>query len=101
MYVVVFRAQINQLDPQYDEMAARLRDMALTEFGCTEFFAVADHQKEIALSYWPDTDAITRWRQAALHLEAQSAGRERWYSAYQVDIARIERSYSQPFSPPQ
>ncbi len=94
MYVVIFRAQIRQLDEYYTAMAAQLRQMALQEYGCTAFHASCESGQEIALSYWPDLASIQRWREASLHLEAKSMGRDSWYTAYSVDIARLERGYS-------
>ena len=93
MYLVVFRADVKQLDADYLAMAARLRDLALAEFGCLEFHALTEGDQEIALSYWPDLATVTRWRQHADHLRAQELGRERWYRSYRVEITRIERSY--------
>ena len=58
MFVVIFRAKITNLDDEYSRVAQRLRDLALTEFGCLEFHAVTEGDHEIALSYWPDQDKI-------------------------------------------
>lgn len=93
MYLVVFRAEVKHLDADYVAMAARLRDLALTEFGCLEFHALTEGDQEIALSYWPDLEAVARWRTHDEHLLAQQLGRERWYRSYRVEISRIERSY--------
>ncbi|MEY4753028.1 MAG: hypothetical protein RJA44_703, partial [Pseudomonadota bacterium] len=34
MHVVIFRASIRQLDAEYSASAARLRELALTRYGC-------------------------------------------------------------------
>lgn len=93
---MIFRAEVAALDEDYASMAATLRDMALRDFGCLEFCAVAEGSQGIALSYWPDLASITAWKAQAEHLVAQKLGRERWYAAYHVQIARIEREYSFP-----
>ncbi len=93
MYVVIFRAQVRAFDADYTEMAARMRELALTEFGCLEFHAVTEGNSEVALSYWPDEASIRAWRAHPKHVLAQRAGRERWYASYTVQIASITREY--------
>jgi len=93
VYVVIFRATVKEFDAQYTKTAARMRELALTEFGCLEFNAVTEGQDEIALSYWPDEQSISAWRAHPEHQAAQMLGRERWYSAYSVDVAEIGRAY--------
>ena len=41
-------------------------------------------------------DVVAAWREHAKHLVAQRLGRERWYSHYELRIARVERAYSGP-----
>jgi heme-degrading monooxygenase HmoA len=94
MFVVIFRAQVRQFDADYSALAAQMRELALTQFGCLEFTAVSEGEQEIALSYWPDEASIRAWKQQADHLMAQKLGRERWYAEYSVEIAQITRSYS-------
>ena len=94
MFIVIFRAQVRQFDADYSALAAQMRELALTQFGCLEFTAVTEGEQEIALSYWPDQASIRAWKQQADHLMAQKLGRERWYAAYSVEIAQITRRYS-------
>lgn len=93
MYAVIFRAQVKELDAQYGELAARLRDRAIEEFGCLEFTACTEGDSEIAISYWPDLEHIRAWREDAIHREAQALGRERWYRSYQVQVVEVLRDY--------
>ena len=95
MYVVIFRARVRELDPEYATMAAQLRQRALEEFGCLAFHAVTEGADEIALSYWPDLDSIRTWKADAEHRVAQLFGRQRWYEAYEVQIAQVVREYRQ------
>ncbi len=96
MYVVIFRARIRRLDAEYAAMAARMRELALGQFGCLEFHAVTEGEHEVALSYWPDEASIRAWKAHPEHLLAQRAGRERWYESYSVQVARVERDYRVP-----
>ena len=96
MFVVIFRATARQLDADYSATAARLRELALTQFGCLEFVAVTEGNQEVALSYWPDEASIRAWKQHTDHLMAQQLGRVRWYSGYCVEVAEIKRQYTVP-----
>jgi heme-degrading monooxygenase HmoA len=93
MYVVIFRATIKQLDEQYVQMATRMRELALTRFGCLEFIALNEGPLEMALSYWPDEQSIKSWREHPEHKIAQQLGQQRWYQDYSVQITKIERHY--------
>jgi heme-degrading monooxygenase HmoA len=94
MYVVIFRAVIRELDDDYSQVAARMRDLALTRFGCIEFHAITEGRNEVALSYWPSEEAILAWKAHPEHILAQRAGRERWYESYSVQVAAVTREYS-------
>ena len=93
MYAVIFRTEINELDDAYYEMAARLRELAISKYGCTEFTAVTEGNSEIAISYWQDQTQIQAWKQNAEHLVAQEFGCNKWYKSYQVQVVEIIRSY--------
>jgi len=93
MFVVIFRAKTRQMDAEYSQTAARMRELALSQFGCLEFTAVTEGQDEIALSYWPDEAHIAAWKAHAEHLLAQQLGRARWYESYSVQVAEIKRGY--------
>lgn len=93
MYVVIFRAKVRVLDEEYSRVAARMRELALSQFGCVEFHAVTEGQDEVALSYWPSEEAIRAWKSHPEHVLAQQAGRERWYVSYSVQVAAVTREY--------
>ena len=38
-------------------------------------------------------EALLRWRDHPEHLDAQRAGRERFYSTYEMKICNVERAY--------
>ena len=96
MYVVIFKARARNLDDEYLQTAARLRQLALEQFNCIAFEAVTEGHAEIALSYWHSEADIRAWKQHADHLAAQQAGRQRWYASYSVEVARVERRYTSP-----
>ena len=50
----------------------------------------------ITVSWWADEASALAWREHPVHARIRAAGRERWYSAYEVAVGRIERSYRWP-----
>jgi heme-degrading monooxygenase HmoA len=96
VFVVIFRAQVRQFDDEYSRTAARMRELAIRQFGCLEFHAVTEGDQEVALSYWPDEQSIRAWRSHPEHVLAQQAGRDRWYERYSVQVAEVTREYRVP-----
>lgn len=93
MYAVIFTSIRTGINEGYDDMAARMVELARQQPG---FIDVESARSEIGItvSYWKDLDAIKNWKQNAEHLFAQRAGREKWYKNYKVRIAKVEREYS-------
>ena len=93
MFLVVFRARVRALDEEYARVAARMRALALGEFGCLEFHSVTEDDEEVSLSYWPSEAHIRAWKAHPEHVLAQQAGRARWYRSYSVEVAEVRRAY--------
>ena len=107
MIAVIFKATLSQyllsessLDSKnqeefnrYLEMADALRNKALSDYGCISFTSTNEGDQEIAVSYWPDIEAVSHWKNDDLHLQAQQMGRKKWYQHYSVDIVEVLRSY--------
>ncbi len=91
MYAVIFKATIKEFDAQYSEMAERMRDLAINEYGCTEFTACTEGNKEIAISYWPSMENIKAWHKNPEHKKAQALGKSKWYASYQVQVTEVLR----------
>ena len=96
MYAVIFTATVADQDSRYRQMAGQLRDLAMADFGCTDFVSVTEGEQEIAISYWPDEASIVAWKQQAEHRVAQQLGREGWYKHYKVEVVKILRAYDGP-----
>jgi heme-degrading monooxygenase HmoA len=47
----------------------------------------------ITVSYWADDAAAKAWRDHADHTAIRNAGRDRWYSHYDLHVAAVTRSY--------
>jgi len=93
-YAVIFTARIRHFDEGYFTTAARMRELAMSEFGCHKFTATAQDDIEVAVSYWDSLDQIHAWRNHPEHQTAQKLGQDMWYEDYTVEITRIERAYS-------
>ena len=94
MYAVIFRAEINQLDQEYSDTAARLRSLAIEKYGCLDFVAITEGDQEIAISYWETLNQISCWKQDVEHIKAQQLGRSKWYRTYQIQIVEVLREYN-------
>ncbi len=94
MYAVIFRAEIRELDDDYAAMAAQMRALAISEYGCLEFTSATEGSQEIAISYWQSQEQIKLWKQDAKHLIAQELGMSKWYKSYQVQVVEVVREYS-------
>jgi hypothetical protein len=93
MHVVVFVAEVADLDEEYGSLAIQLRDLALERFNCRRFIAVSENGEEVAVSWWESEDDIQRWRKHPLHVRAQQSGKVHWYSSYDVTVADVTRAY--------
>ena len=93
MFAVIFRAEINELDEEYSLMAQRMRDLAISKYGCKEFIACTEGNNEIAISYWDSESQIREWKQNREHLAVQELGRSKWYKSYSVQIVEVQREY--------
>ncbi|MEH6580269.1 MAG: antibiotic biosynthesis monooxygenase [Amphritea sp.] len=94
MYAVIFKAEINQLDDGYSKMAERMRQLSMDEYGCLEFTACTEGDREIAISYWDSEEQIKAWKKNSEHLVAQTLGKQQWYKSYQVQIVEVVREYN-------
>jgi heme-degrading monooxygenase HmoA len=47
----------------------------------------------ITVSYWQDDASVAAWRQELRHASVRELGRERFYSHYELRVARVERAY--------
>ena len=93
MYAVIFKAKTKKLDESYFNMANRMRELAIDEYGCVKFTAVTEGSNEIAISYWESMEQIKKWKQNSEHLVAQKLGKEKWYETYSVEIVKVLEKY--------
>ncbi len=92
-YAVIFTSLRTDEAQGYDETAALMQQLAQAAPGYLGFESAQDGDFEITVSYWRDEEALAAWKRHMDHAAAQRLGRERWYAAYRVRIARVERAY--------
>ena len=94
-YAVVFSSLRTAGDDGYAAMGERMVAMARSQPGYLGLESVRGADGVgITVSYWSSLDAIAAWKRDAAHAEAQRHGRERWYSAFRLRVARVERQES-------
>jgi heme-degrading monooxygenase HmoA len=96
-YAVIFTSKRTEGDHGYEAMAQAMFELALTQPGCLGAeSARGENGIGITVAYFTDEASIANWKANARHLVAQKLGRERWYSHYELRVARVERDYSGP-----
>jgi heme-degrading monooxygenase HmoA len=96
-YAVIFTAQRTEGDDGYEAMASAMFELALKQTGCLGAeTARGSNGLGITVAYFTDETAIRAWKQNSQHIAAQRLGKERWYSHYELRVAKVERSYSGP-----
>jgi heme-degrading monooxygenase HmoA len=96
-YAVIFTSLRTEGDNGYDAMADAMLELALKQRGCLGAETARDSAGVgITVSYWIDEGAIRAWKEHSRHLVAQRLGKERWYSHYELRIAKVERAYREP-----
>ena len=92
-YAVIFTSLRTEGDGGYAAMSDAMDEVARAQPGYLGHES-AREGLGITVSYWRDLESISAWKRHVDHLGVQRLGRERWYSAYAVRIARVERAYS-------
>ena len=96
-YAVIFTARRTDGDDGYDQVAKKMFDMTLQQPGCLGAESTRDEEGlGITVSYWDTEDSIKKWKAVAEHLAAQKMGKDRWYSRYELRVAKVERAYAGP-----
>lgn len=92
-YAVIFTSLRTEGDSGYAAMAERMVELAAQQPG---FLGVESARETVGItvSYWADLESIRAWKANAEHLEAQRLGHQKWYAAFKVRIAKVERDYA-------
>jgi len=94
-WAVIFASVRTEGDAdRYAQTADEMMALAAEQPGYLGVESVHDAETGagITVSYWESEQAIAGWRAHADHKTAQRLGRERWYRAYRLRVARVERA---------
>jgi heme-degrading monooxygenase HmoA len=91
-YAVIFTNELSNDTEGYSEMATKMEELAKQQPGYLGFESARDGLG-ISVSYWESLEAIQQWKENLEHLQAQHAGRKRWYQWYKTRICKVEREY--------
>lgn len=91
-YAVIFTSRRADDDVGYDQTAARMMDLARQAPGFLGVESSHEAQGGVTVSYWASLEAIDAWRRDVEHTEARRQGRARWYEAFTLRVARVERA---------
>lgn len=93
-YAVIFTSRRTAGDNGYAAAADRMAELAATMPGFLGIESVRGADGVgITVSYWRDEASIKYWRENAEHAATRAFGRENWYSAFEVRVAKVERAY--------
>jgi len=96
-YAVIFTSKRTDGDHGYEAMAQAMFELALAHPGCLGAeTARGDNGIGLTVAYFTDEASIKNWKANARHLVAQKLGKERWYSHYELRVAKVERAYAGP-----
>ncbi len=92
---VIFCSRRNGRDADgYDAAAAAMDRLAAAQPGYRGMDSARGADGfGITVSYWADDAAARAWRDHADHAATRTRGRDCWYDAYAVTVARVERGY--------
>ena len=80
----------------YSETSGELRTLLsdVAGFGGVERFeSCAEPGKFVAIGFFDDEAAVTRWRNDPTHRRAQELGRSRYFTGYRLRMAEVVRDY--------
>ena len=93
-WAAIFTSRRNeQPGDGYEQTADRMFDLAREQPGFLGYESARSDGLGITVSYWRSDADIAAWKAHSEHVEAQREGRARWYDAYDLRIARVERAY--------
>jgi heme-degrading monooxygenase HmoA len=94
-FAVIFTSlRTERPDDGFAETDDHLFELARSQPGFLGYETASTGGLGVTVSYWETEAAIAAWKAVADHRAAQEQGRARWFDAYQVRVARVERAYA-------
>lgn len=100
MIAMIFEFWLDRSDTAtfegYADTSAELRTV-LAGFdgfaGVERFESCVEPGKFVAVGFFTDEAAVTRWRNSPTHRRAQDLGRNRYFTNYRLRMAKLVRDY--------
>lgn len=95
-YAAIFSSVRTQEDEEgYGAMGLQMLELVHKQPGFLGFEGApkAPDGFSVFVSYWQSAENIKAWRDEIEHEGARRQGRETWYGAYKIRIAKVERDY--------
>lgn len=96
MVVVVFRSRLKPgIEKEIERVGARMYELASSMPGFVSYSEYASSDGEgVAIIEFESQEAVAAWREHPEHLQAQAAGRERFFSEYRITVCESVREQS-------
>lgn len=93
-YVIVFRSRLRAgVEEEYGRLANQIYEIAVKMPGYISIKDfVAEDGERVAVAEFDTAEHLIAWRDQPDHRAAQAVGREKYYDAYSITIAHVERS---------
>ncbi|MBS1904778.1 MAG: antibiotic biosynthesis monooxygenase [Bacteroidetes bacterium] len=93
-FATIFPSVRKAGDGGYESMSDEIEAMVNEQPGFLGLESVREpNGNGITVCYWKSIDDIKRWKDEALHREAQERGRLEWYAEYGIRIVEIKETY--------
>lgn len=95
MIVTVFRSRLRgEHQEEYARVAAEMKALAQAMPGFVSIKTfVAEDGERVSIVEFASEETHAAWREHPAHREAQRMGREKFYSAFRIQVCRVERDY--------
>jgi heme-degrading monooxygenase HmoA len=91
-YAVIFVSTRSKNLEGYSEMDEATIEKVKNLEGFIGFENIKNGDDGIFISYWESMEAINKWRNDTLHLEAKQKGQSMWYDRFLSQICKVEHS---------
>ncbi len=91
-YAVIFISKKSNDLEGYEEMDARMMELAQQQEGYLGYSSVSKPEGGIFISYWKDEQSIQNWRVNPEHASAKAKAKQ-WYHYYHSMISKVESSH--------
>jgi len=89
---VIFSSQRTEEDRGYGRVSERMVELAAQQPGFLGVESARDAEGfGITVSYWKDEASVAAWKADLEHAAAQRLGKDTWYRAFRLRVAKVER----------